>query len=142
MSNERMKILEMIQEGKITAAEGMELLKAIEETEPVSHTDGSAYTGRFLRVRVAGDKAPKVNVNVPLGLIKSASKLITWGVNFGTSFIPEETRSGMDKKGIDLSQMDIEEFIQALDQNSGGKLVDVDVDDEKEGRIKVEVFVD
>ena len=31
MSSEKMKILEMIQEGKLTAAEGMDLLKAIEE---------------------------------------------------------------------------------------------------------------
>ena len=31
MSSEKMKILEMIQEGKLTATEGMDLLKAIEE---------------------------------------------------------------------------------------------------------------
>ncbi|HZW82149.1 MAG TPA: hypothetical protein VFF14_01850 [Candidatus Deferrimicrobium sp.] len=140
MSNEKAKILEMIQDGKITATEGMELLKAIEDTDPV--TTGMENTDRFLRVRVVGDKTPKVNINIPLGLLKSASKIITWGLNYGTSFIPNEARSNMEAKGVDLTQMDIEEFIRAIDQGYGGKLVDVDVDDEKEGRIKVEVFVD
>lgn len=142
MSNEKAKILEMIQDGKITATEGMELLKAIEDTDPVGVTTGMENTDRFLRVRVVGDKTPKVNINIPLGLLKSASKIITWGLNYGTSFIPNEARSNMEAKGVDLTQMDIEEFIRSIDQGYGGKLVDVDVDDEKEGRIKVEVFVD
>lgn len=34
MSAEKRKILDMIQAGKITAAEGMELLDALEEGEP------------------------------------------------------------------------------------------------------------
>jgi hypothetical protein len=142
MNNERTKILEMIQDGKITATEGMELLNAIEDTDPVRVPTGVENTDRFLRVRVVGDKTPKVNVNIPLGLLKSASKIITWGLSYGTSFIPNESRSNMEAKGIDLTQMDIEEFIRAIDQGYGGKLVDIDVDDEKEGRIKVEVFVD
>ena len=142
MSNEKSKILEMIQDGKITAAEGMDLLKALEDTEPANAASVADNSGRFLRVRVVGDKISKVNVNIPLGLLKSASKLITWGLGFGTSFIPSEARSNLESKGINLTQMDIEEFIRAIEQGYGGKLVDVDVDDDKEGRIKVEVFVD
>jgi len=49
MSAERLKVLEMIEQGKITAAEGLELLAAIEETD----VKGSSFkdNNRFLRRR-------------------------------------------------------------------------------------------
>jgi len=82
---------------------------------------------------------PKVNVNVPFSLIRSATKL----VNIATGFIPPEARLEMEKKGISLEKLDLNEIVQAIEEGaSDGKLVDVDVDDPKEGRIKVEVFVD
>lgn len=58
------------------------------------------------------------------------------------AFIPAEAKGEMEKKGIDLEQL-LTELIKELEQGtSDGKLVDVDVDDPHEGRIKVEVFVD
>ncbi|MCM1566654.1 MAG: hypothetical protein FNP40_15330 [Dehalobacter sp. 4CP] len=138
MSSERLKVLEMIQEGKITAAEGMELLKAIEESAPEVSPAVSVFANRFLRVRVEGEKAPKVNVNIPMNLVKSVTKL----ANAAMAFIPPEAKSEIDKRGIDLEYL-LNELIQELEQgSSGGKLVDVDVDDPHEGRMKVEVFVD
>lgn len=137
-SSERLKVLEMIQEGKITAAEGMELLKAIEESVPETNTALSILANRFLRIRVNGEKAAKVNVNIPMNLVKSVTKL----ANAAMAFIPPEAKGEIDKRGIDLEYL-LNELIQELEQgSSGGKLVDIDVDDPKEGRIKVEVFVD
>lgn len=137
MNDEKLKILEMIQQGKITAAEGLELLKALEETDTKAETPVN-YSKRFLRVRVDGEKTPKVNVNIPMNLIKSVTKL----ANVAMAFIPAEAKGEMEKKGIDLEQL-LTELIKELEQGtSDGKLVDVDVDDPHEGRIKVEVFVD
>lgn len=134
--SEKMRILEMIQEGKITAAEGMDLLKAFEETEERMSHDAS---GRFLRVRVSGDKAKKVNVNIPVKLIKVFSRF----ASFGTNLIPEEARREMEKKGIDLSKMDFEELVRVIEQGLvNEKLVDIDVDDPKEGKVRVEIYVD
>ena len=136
MENEKLKILEMIQDGKISAGEGMELLKAIDDT---AEKNPSNTSGRFLRIRVNGDKAKKVNVNIPLKLVKVFSKF----AGFGMKFIPEEARAEMEKKGINLSEMDIGELIQMIEQGLvDEKLVDVDVDDPTEGRIRVEVYVD
>lgn len=138
MSSERLKVLEMIQEGKITAAEGMDLLKAIEESESEDNSVGLTFANRFLRVRVEGDKTPKVNVNIPMNLIKSVTKL----ANVVMAFIPAVAKGEIDKRAINLEQL-LNELIQELEHGgSDGKLVDIDVDDPREGKIKVEIFVD
>ncbi len=138
MSNEKLKILEMVEQGKITATEGMELLKVIDDTDQSSGGAGE-MSNRFLRVRVEGDKIAKVNVNIPLSLIRSAAKL----VNIAMGFVPPEAKAEMERKGINLAELDLNEIVAAIQEGaSDGKLVDVDVDDDHEGRIKVEVFVD
>jgi len=136
--NDRMKVLELIEQGKVSAADGLELLKALEETPVNSPSRVKTGHERFLRVRVNGDKA-KVNVNLPLALIKVASKFMGMGMNF----IPEEARTEMNKKGIDLSQIDLDELVELIDQGLvDGKLVDVEAEDEKDGLVKVEVYVE
>lgn len=139
MSEEKRRILDMIQAGKITAAEGMELLAALDDGEQKEVPAVSPrLSNRFLRVRVDNAKA-KVNVNVPLGLLKATSKL----VNMGMGYIPEEARLEMQKKGVDLSKIDFEELIDLIDKGLvDGKLVDVDADDPIDGRTKVEVYVE
>jgi hypothetical protein len=151
MINERMKILEMIQEGKLTAAEGMDLLKAIEDGNSAGGTFQrveervftenrvtSSYGDRFLRVRVVGEKMLKVNVNVPFSLIRSASKLIVYAM----TFVPAEKRAELEQKGLDLQALDVEGLIRIVEESVDGKIVDVEVADPEEGRIKVEVCVE
>ena len=139
MSNDKIRILEMIQEGKISAEEGMDLLNALtEQTDDTARSDMN-QRGRFLRIRVNGDKAKKVNVNIPLSLMRAAGRL----VGFGMAFVPREAREEMEKQGIDLSQIDIKELISQIDAGLvSGRLVDIDTEDPEEGKIKVEVFVD
>ncbi len=149
MSSEKMKILEMIQEGKLTAAEGMDLLKAIEEGNTQREAFQNAENGmvksqltstgeRFLRVRVVGEKMLKVNVNLPLSLIRSASKLVVYAM----SFVPADKRAELEQKGLDLQALDVEGLARILEENLDGKIVDVEVADPQEGRIKVEVSVE
>ncbi|WP_425804069.1 hypothetical protein ACHOLT_19415 [Desulfitobacterium sp. Sab5] len=147
MSNEKMKILEMIQEGKLTASEGMDLLKAIEENSEEampspSLTEGEKHTpsamDRFLRVRVIGEKTLKVNVNVPFSLLRSASKLVVYAM----SFVPADKRAEFEQKGLDLQALDVEGLVRLVEESVDGKIVDVEVADPQEGKIKVEVYVD
>jgi hypothetical protein len=79
MSTDKLKILEMIQEGKITTAEGLELLQALDISKKADFTPSNQ--DRFFRVKVDGDKT-KVNVNIPLRLVKVASKFMGVGMNF------------------------------------------------------------
>ncbi|SFG57561.1 hypothetical protein SAMN05660649_02064 [Desulfotomaculum arcticum] len=138
MNNETIKVLEMIQEGKISAIEGAELLKAFNEDSGVKAV--APWDGRFLRVRVSGDKVKKVNVNIPLKLLKVFSSLAVMCMKL----IPEEARREMEKKGIDLASIDIEELLLLIEQGlvSDEKLVDIDVDDPDEGKVRVEVYVE
>lgn len=137
MNNEKMKVLEMIQAGKLTAAEGLDLLKALDDTE--FRPSEAAAGSRFLRIRVASGQQSKVNVNIPLSLLKVATKFVGVGVNF----IPEEARREMAKKGLDLAKLDFDELLALIDQGLvDGKLVDVDTEDEYSGRTRVEVYVE
>lgn len=149
MSSEKMKILEMIQEGKLTATEGMDLLKAIEEgNSPKAATqilekefvkkEGLSTAERMLRVRVVGEKTLKVNVNVPVRLISSASKLLVYAM----SFVPVDKLAELEKKGLDLRALDVEGLARILEETLDGRIVDVEVADPAEGKIKVEVYVE
>ncbi|MGQ9779777.1 MAG: hypothetical protein ACUVRM_07870 [Bacillota bacterium] len=49
----------------------------------------------------------------------------------------------MEEKGVDLSRLDLAELVSQIEQGlCDEKLVDVDIDDPEEGKIRVEVYVD
>jgi hypothetical protein len=123
-SEERMKILKMIQEGKISADEGAKLLKALSaSSEKPRRANKTAGGARWLRVRVtdmAKGKA-KVNVNLPL-------KLLDAGLNIAAQFTDD---------------VDIDELMgavhDAISEDLTGKIVDVV--DEDDGQ-HIEVFIE
>ncbi len=123
-SEERMRILRMIQEGKITAEEGSKLLAALRESrkEPRPPTPPGRIGKGWLRVRVTGmaTNRAKVNVNLPLGLMDA-------GLKIGAQYAPELA-------GIDLSQ-----FIEDVKGGAQGKIIDVI--DEEDGE-HVEIFIE
>jgi hypothetical protein len=123
-SEERMRILKMIQEGKITAEEGAKLLAALRESRKEPHPTAPPGRGSkgWLRVRVTdmATNRAKVNVNLPLGLMDA-------GLKIGAQYAPELA-------GIDLSQ-----FIEDIKGGAQGKIIDVI--DEEDGE-HVEIFVE
>jgi hypothetical protein len=76
-SADRIRILKMIEEGKITAEEGVRLLDQGEgeSTEPVSSSSGG--TPRWLHVIVTDTHTGKarVNVRLPVNLVNAGMKL-------------------------------------------------------------------
>lgn len=141
MSDEKMRILEMIQSGQITAAEGRDLLSALDDSETAKPAGlGAVPDGnRYLRVRVTTGDHTKVNINVPLRLLKVAGKL----ADVAVKCIPAQARREMQDKGVDLSDINFDELVEAIDNGLvDGKLVDIDTDDPQEGPTKVEVYVE
>ena len=123
LKEERMQILKMIQEGKISAEEGAKLLSALEGSRKTETANLSAATqGRFLRVRVTDMHTgkTKVNVNLPLALVNI-------GLKMGARFAPE------------MEGIDINEIMNAIKAGTQGKIVDVE--DGEDGE-KVEVYID
>lgn len=122
-TEERMKILKMINEGKITAEEGSKLLKTLGGSEKSKRVKKQIGSSQWLRVRVT-DMAKgktKVNINLPL-------KLLDAGLNIASQFAPD----------MEDEQM-MEAVKEALSANLQGKIVDV-IDEEDQEH--VEVFIE
>jgi len=118
---ERMKILKMIEEGKVSAEEAAKLLSALANANrPMGgFTAGGA---KWLRVRVTDVSSgrSKATVQIPISLMEA-------GMKIGAHFAPE----------IDGVNMD--QLMDALRLGTTGKIIDV-VDDE-DGE-HVEIFVE
>lgn len=121
---ERMQILKMIEEGKISAKDGAELLRALDrdkEESPAEPLKG-ASAARWFRVRITDTTSGKnkVNVNIPIGLVNV-------GMKMGAKFTPEV-------EGFNLTDL-----MQAVRSGRQGKVMDVVNEDESE---RVEIFVE
>jgi hypothetical protein len=119
-TEERMRILRMIQEGKITAEEGAKLLSALRESRKESRpvvTTSRAGKG-VLRVRVTDmlTGKSKVSVNLPLGLVDAGMSIASQyapDVNF--SQIADAIRSGqMEGKIVDVVDEEDGEHIEVF----------------------------
>jgi len=119
METERLQILKMVQEGKVSAEEAAKLLQAV-DTKP-SHTASTTSTGaRWLRVRVQESGRQVVNVNLPMTIVEVA-------LSMGVKFIPQEH----------LKDIDLTALLEAVKQGLTGKIVEVD-----DGDSKVEIIVE
>jgi hypothetical protein len=123
-TEERMRILKMIQEGKITAEEGARLISALQDSRKGSARSSSATerSQSWLRVRVTDvlTGRAKVNVNLPLGLIDA-------GLKIGAQYAPQ------------LEGFDVENLISQVKSGTSGKIIDVI--DEEDGE-HVEIFIE
>lgn len=125
MSEERARILQMVSENKIDAQEGARLLAALGNAAPgdeVREEIARAGKARWFRVRVTNLETgrTKVNVNLPLSLVKV-------GLKVGARFSPE------------VEDLDWDELLVAIQEGAAGKLVEVE--DVEDGE-KVEVYVE
>ncbi len=125
---ERMKILKMIEEGKITAEEGARLLAALRDTRrgpgvpTPPRPPGAPGAARWLRIRVTDTRSgrSKASVQIPLALVDA-------GLKIGAHFAPEV-------EGVDMSNV-----MEAIRSGVTGKIIDVT--DEEDGE-HVEIFVE
>ena len=125
-SEERMKILKMIEEGKISADEGSKLLAALSDSRRGMPTPprppGAGGPARWLRIRVTDTRTgrSKASVQIPLALVDA-------GMKIGAHFAPEV-------EGVDMSNV-----MEALRMGVTGKIIDVMDDEDGE---HVEIYVE
>jgi hypothetical protein len=143
MSESRKRILEMLSEKKISVDEAERLLAAIgaeggNDAETIQASPVKKQAPKYLRVVVDtmpenGNVGDKVNVKVPMNLIRAGMKL--------TSLIPPQATDKMNEamrdKGIDfdmrnLKPEDLEEIVDALSD------LEVNVDGKDTVRVYVE----
>ena len=128
-SEERMKVLRMVEDGKITAEQATQLLEALDEAPtsspkgaPAGSTPPTSTTGRWFRVRVTDSDTGKVRVNVrlPVGVVNA-------GLKMGMRFAPQ------------VEGMDVESLSAMINSGEVGQIVDVLDDEDGE---HVEVFIE
>ncbi len=136
MSDEKLRVLKMVEDKKISAEEAAKLLAAM-DAPAGGESNGKAH---WLKVRVfdkGSDKA-KVRVTVPISLLKIAGRL---GGKFSV-MMPDEARKQMEEKGIRLDAESFEDIERLFDQFAvNGQYKMVDVEDDESGE-KVEVYVE
>jgi hypothetical protein len=122
--DERLKILKMVEEGKVSPGEGAELLSALGKDRKARQPEKRPFSGgtRFFRVRVTDlvSGRSKATVCIPLSLMD-------WGLRIGAQFAPE------------IGDVDLQELSEVLQSGAEGKIVDV-IDDE-DGE-HVEIYID
>jgi len=127
----------MVQEGKISAEEGVQLIEAMEGGRrkrdsqqlraeaafgSAAAATGSGRTARYFRVRVTDTNTGKTRVNVRLPI-----NLVQAGLKMGARFSPEV-------QGLDQQQL-----MAFINSGETGKVVDVFDDEDGE---HVEVFIE
>ena len=131
-SEERLKVLKMVQEGKITVEQATSLLEALEETPTAASKQGAApamaaaasptQPARWLRVRVTDTDTgrPRVNIRLPISVVSA-------GIKMGMRFSPQ------------VEGMDMDQLVSWINSGEVGQVVDVIDEDDGE---HVEVFIE
>ena len=122
LTEERMQILKLLEQGQINADEAAKLLAALESGRKDAQRPGQGAAPRWFHVRITDSKSgkSKVNVNIPMSLVNV-------GLKMGAKFAPE------------MEGMDMDMIKNAIQEGAQGKIVDVD--DEQEGE-HVEIFIE
>jgi hypothetical protein len=132
-SEERIKVLRLVNEGKLTAEEGARLLEALSSANPKTPGKGPGLPqppalpgrpqgARWFRVRVTDLATGRVRVNIRLPIT-----VVTTGFKLGARFSTE------------VDGLDMKTLMESIRSGETGQIVDVY--DDKEGE-HVEVFLE
>lgn len=113
LKGERMQILTMLEEGKITAQEAAKLLDSLEPRR-----GARTARRRMLRIRIVDGEGERATINLPLSLAKVALGLA----------------ARFDEK---MSGVDVERIVAEIEEGAEGRLVEI-VDRDRRIEVSVE----
>jgi len=116
VNEEVIMVLKMVEEGKISADKAKEIIDALGNTSKNTEAiTPKRYEDKFLRIKVLSHEGDKVNVQLPVKVIKEVIK-ITGKIPISTSI------EGMD--GIDIDEL-MNTLVSCLDNEVMGEIVDI-----------------
>lgn len=139
MNEDKKRILNMVAEGKLSADEAEMLLEQVPQERTSSvQPQARASSDRMLRIRVTGYEGDKqspinVNVNLPLKVARIAGRL-------ATAALPQSAHATLQEQHIDISTLDFDELIDAL-EDTGGDIVNVQSHSD-EDNVNVRIYVE
>jgi len=127
-SEERVLVLKMVQEGKITPEMAADLLRALDSSSRADNRQEGASIpqprggGRFFRIRITDKDSnhTRVNVRLPLGMVNASLRM-------GMHFAPEV-------EGLDPAKL-----AEALNSGRTGRIMEIFDDEENE---HVEIYIE
>ncbi len=120
-TDERRRVLEMVENGTISVDEATKMLAAMEEADAERHPPARDGAGKWIHIKVI-DESDKVDIRLPFSLVRVVD-----------SFIPKSARKEMEEQGVNLGQL-----ADMLEGAEGGKLVEI----EEEGGAYVAITVE
>lgn len=124
---DKKRVLKMVEEGKISAGEGLKLLEALESNpgdevkvnkQPIVDEneffkiDKNSSKEKMIYIRVISSNGERVKVNIPIGFLKVLG-----------------SNSLMGSANLDKYNIDINSIIDAVENGFEGRLVEVNSDD-------------
>ena len=121
ISDERLRILKLIESGQVSAQEGAQLLEAL-DASPARERPRGGTAPRTLRVRVTdlSTRRQKINVTIPLSLVGV-------GIKLGARLAPR------------VAGANTEDIMRAIESGAPGRIFEMQDLDEGE---RVEIFVE
>ncbi|WP_226619085.1 SHOCT-like domain-containing protein [Cytobacillus firmus] len=116
MKEEITRVLTMVQEGKIDADKGSELIEVLKEKEATGNkvsVKPAKYLDKILKIRVVSAENDNVTVNLPIKLVKAV-------LMAGHSIAASIPQSEKYVKDIDISLI-----IEAIENELDGQIVDI-----------------
>ena len=112
MNEEVMRVLKMLEEGKIDASKAGELIEVLNASKQIEHSTATASNiDKMFKIKVKSSTGDNVNVNIPVKFIKTLGGAI--------KRIPKVD-------GVEgLEDIDIQAILQAVGDGLDGKIVDV-----------------
>lgn len=116
MKEEITKVLTMVQEGKIDAEKGSELIQVLKEKEETSNKllkKPNEYLDKTLKIRIVSTENDNVKVNLPIKLVK----LVLMAGHSIAASIPQSEKYVKD--------IDINLIVEAIENELDGQIVDI-----------------
>ncbi|NLE99989.1 MAG: DUF2089 domain-containing protein [Anaerolineales bacterium] len=124
VNEERMRVLQMLEEGKITVEEATGLLRALDGGRKPAARDPVTLTGESptLRVHVTDLDTgnAKVNITLPFGLVRA-------GLGVAGHFAPN------------VADLDLSDLEAAMKAGTAGKIIEIE---DQQSRERVEIYVE
>ncbi|PAK35602.1 MULTISPECIES: SHOCT-like domain-containing protein [Peribacillus] len=116
MKDEITRVLTMVQEGKIDADKGSELIQVLKEKEETGNKPlekPTKYLDKTLKIRVVSAENDNVTVNLPIKLVK----VVLMAGHSIAATIPQSEKYVKD--------VDISLIIEAIENELDGQIVDI-----------------
>ncbi len=124
MNEEMMRILKMVEEGKVSAEQAKSLMDAFNQVSTVPAVTN--YDDQFFKVNVLSIKGDKVNIKLPVKVIKAILQL--------TGKLPTDV---VNIQGVNTEEM-INTIISCLNSEVMGEIVSIDSAEGDKVRICIE----